>query len=81
MAAKKTEGVSNLEHGLLAENSRLFEENKFLKALIQDNAQHYIEVDGDDWYCMCCGERAELSVETSAFPHKDTCVLNKKQKV
>ena len=53
MSAKK-KGVTNLEHGLLAENTRLFEENKFLKALIQDQAQHYIDVDGDvddvvDW--------------------------------
>ena len=81
MSAKKEKGVTKLETGLLAENTRLFEENKFLKALIQDNAQHYIEVDGDDWFCMCCGERANLEVDTAAFPHAVTCVLNKKQKV
>ena len=80
MSAKK-KGVTNLEHGLLAENTRLFEENKFLKALIQDQAQHYIDVDGDDWFCMCCGERAPLEVKVEEFPHQATCVLNPKQKV
>lgn len=74
-------GMSDLETRLLEENKRLLGEVTFLKALLQDVGQHLVDVDGDDWYCMCCGERAPLSVDVAEFPHQETCALHKKQKV
>lgn len=61
------------------ENEKLKQENEFFRSLLQDVAQHLIDVDGDDWYCLVCGERAPLEVPAEKFPHKHTCALHKSE--
>lgn len=73
--------MNELEKKLLAENEKLTQENQFLKALLQDVSTHLIDIDGEEWFCMVCGERAPMAVENDAFPHKKTCVLHKENKV
>lgn len=78
MSAK---GMSKLEIGLLEENKRLNEENKYYKALLQECTVHLISVEGDEWFCIVCGERAPMETETEKFPHKGDCALHQRNKV
>lgn len=71
-------GNSELEKILLEENARLKGERDFFAALLQEVGQHLIDLDGEEWFCLCCGERAPISADSTDqknYPHKATCAL------
>lgn len=74
--------MSELEKKLLEETVRLKNERDFFAALLQEVGQHLIDLDGEEWFCLCCGERASISVDSTDqenYPHKTTCALYTKK--
>ena len=70
--------MSELEKKLLAENETLKKERDFFAALLQEVGQHLIDLDDEEWFCLCCGERAPISADSTDqknYPHKPTCAL------
>lgn len=93
MTTKKKSGLSDLERKIIAENERLTKiinaddrgkmilelqkENEVYKDLLRTFQEHIVDVDGDEWACPLCGERAPMEIDTKNFPHASFCVLYK----